>query len=48
MLKGIKSYLYLMQTGHVDIEKNFDVEGKGRDTQHVILFGTWKGIRAFG
>jgi hypothetical protein len=38
MLKGIKSYLYLMQTGHVDIEKNFDVEGKGRDTQHVILF----------
>jgi hypothetical protein len=30
------------------IKKNFDVEGKGRDTQHVLLFGTWKGIRAFG
>jgi hypothetical protein len=34
MLKGIKSYLCLVQTGHVDV--------KG------ILFGTWKGIRAFG
>jgi hypothetical protein len=34
MLKGIKSYLYLVQTGHVDVEG--------------ILFGTWKGIRAFG
>jgi hypothetical protein len=34
MLKGIKSYLCLVQTGHVDVEG--------------ILFGTWKGIRAFG
>ena len=33
MLKGIKSYLCLVQTGHVDVEG--------------ILFGTWKGIRAF-
>jgi hypothetical protein len=31
MLKGIKSYLCLVQTGHVDIEEF--VEGKGRDTQ---------------
>jgi hypothetical protein len=44
MLKGIKSYLCLVQTGHVDIEEF----RKGRDAQHVILFGTWKGIRAFG
>ena len=34
ILKGIKSYLCLVQTGHVDVEG--------------ILFGTWKGIRAFG
>jgi hypothetical protein len=34
MLKGIKSYLCLVQTGHVNVEG--------------ILFGTWKGIRAFG
>ena len=34
MLKRIKSYLCLVQTGHVDVEG--------------ILFGTWRGIRAFG
>ena len=34
MLKGIKSYLCLVQTGHADVEG--------------ILFGTWRGIRAFG
>ena len=43
MLKGIKSYLCLVQTGQV-----LTWQERGETNKHVILFGTLKGIRAFG